>query len=348
MDNKYPITKLPSRLKDILNKEGALLKPKKITPPDKPEEPSYKQIDSYPYGAIGIFIGVLFLLISDGDENFMFAGVVVLIIASIRMLINHLSKNHKQNYNYREKEEYREHLKSYQDDYNSYLKNHERNQYLFKLYENLDYTSLRKEYAIDYLKFSEDFHDLDYVDNTKGIIEDQIYNYFKQHFPSKIHRTMSVFFDYYTGENDAYFPDMIYFDPRSNLKIDIEIDEPYVATTGEPIHLGYRDSKRDDFFLKNRWVVIRFSEKQAALYPKSCCKELAKLVDKIIPGEEDLKQFESTKDLPLDRSWSYEEAKQMALSRYRETYLNNTQSEFLKHFEYKFEEPGELDDDLPF
>jgi len=34
-------------------------------------------------------------------------------------------------------------------------------------------------------------------------------------------------------------PDFIFYDPVSKLKIDIEIDEPYVLTTGEPIHYDY-------------------------------------------------------------------------------------------------------------
>lgn len=119
-----------------------------------------------------------------------------------------------------------------------------------------------------------------------------------------------------------YAPDFIYADSKLNLHIDIEIDEPYIYHTGEPIHFkGYwKDEKRNQFFLDRGWVVIRFSEEQVLRHPKSCCKTIATVISAVLQNEVPLTPFQDVPDLNLVPQWTEMEAEQMAKSRLRDRY----------------------------
>ena len=57
--------------------------------------------------------------------------------------------------------------------------------------------------------------------------------------------------------------------PGVNLRIDIELDEPYDLRDFIPRHYleDRSDSQRDNLMLQAGWVVVRFAEKQAATEP---------------------------------------------------------------------------------
>ncbi|MBD2181009.1 PDDEXK family nuclease [Aerosakkonema funiforme] len=107
------------------------------------------------------------------------------------------------------------------------------------------------------------------------------------------------------------------------LSIDIEIDEPYVGNTKEPHHCtdNGKDDIRNQFFLKGNWTVIRFSEKQVVLYPKSCCKVIASVIARVTGDRTYFAQLLSIPDLPPDPMWTTREAKRWAKENYRQTYL---------------------------
>lgn len=109
----------------------------------------------------------------------------------------------------------------------------------------------------------------------------------------------------------------------SGLSIDIEIDEPYVGNTKEPHHCtdSAKDDIRNQFFLKGNWTVIRFSEKQVVLYPKSCCKVIASVIARVTSDRTYLTQLQSIPDLPPDPMWTTHRAKKWAKENYRQTYL---------------------------
>jgi len=88
----------------------------------------------------------------------------------------------------------------------------------------------------------------------EGWAEAHFCNYLNRHFSGKIHRKLTLQipdFDY------PYTPDFAYIDQGLNLRIDIEIDEPYVYHTGKPTHYveSSKDSKRNNFFINKGWVV---------------------------------------------------------------------------------------------
>ena len=108
-----------------------------------------------------------------------------------------------------------------------------------------------------------------------------------------------------------YTPDFAYVDPENNwLSIDIEIDEPYTPRQYSnnsqliPTHYIGQDDERNYFFQEHDWYVIRFSERQVILYPKSCCKVIAKLIYEITGNESVLRQFDKIPDLQPEPLWT--------------------------------------------
>jgi very-short-patch-repair endonuclease len=109
----------------------------------------------------------------------------------------------------------------------------------------------------------------------------------------------------------------------SGLSIDIEIDEPYVGHTKEPHHCidQGKDEIRNEFFISNNWVVIRFSEKQVVKYPYRCCKVIAQAIAKVTGDYTFRSRLQNTPDLPVEPMWNIKQAKKWAKLDYRKTYL---------------------------
>ncbi len=93
--------------------------------------------------------------------------------------------------------------------------------------------------------------------------------------------------------------------------MDIEIDEPYVLNTGEPIHFDYCkkytkfridrtyqsiDAYRNSLFQMHGWFVVRFTEEQVFNHSEACCKFLSQIIFLITEDFNFFKQVED--DLP--------------------------------------------------
>ena len=160
----------------------------------------------------------------------------------------------------------------------------------------------------------------------KGMSESYFYSYLKSYFPNNIYIDKALLKEGYSEEY-YYYPDFVYYDSDWNIYIDIEIDEPYDKQYRKPRHyIGFsKEQVRNNFFLENNWIVIRFSEEQVVKFPNSCCKKIAEIISKFNPlifTEElksiELKSIDSLKEMPR---WSSEDAKKMAENHYREKYL---------------------------
>jgi hypothetical protein len=163
----------------------------------------------------------------------------------------------------------------------------------------------------------------------KGVTENYFYQYLKKYFGEKIKTDLTIK-DELTRSKEirTYLPDYVYFDP-DGLIIDIEIDEPYVGHNGEPIHYEGIDVYRDNFFIENNWIVIRFAEEQIIKQPEECCFFIAQAINEITNNDEHIKLF-IKQNIPTPiRQWSKEEAHKLAFNRYRNKYLNITLQEKL-------------------
>lgn len=117
---------------------------------------------------------------------------------------------------------------------------------------------------------------------------------------------------------DLYRCDFLYYDKEKSLMIDIEIDEPYVENT--PInYMNFGNQKRDSQLSYNGVIVMRFSEKQIIETPEGCCRQIEKIIKKVIPN-----YVELIEDYNIERTtfWTKSEASKLIDENYRKSYLN--------------------------
>ena len=81
------------------------------------------------------------------------------------------------------------------------------------------------------------------------------------------------------GRYTPYEPDIVLYDEKINLYIDVEIDEPYDGYSRLVTHITEGgDVIRDRFFKESGWVVVRFSEKQVHLSSAECIRFLENVI----------------------------------------------------------------------
>ncbi len=153
----------------------------------------------------------------------------------------------------------------------------------------------------------------------QGWSEAKFGNHLKRYFPGKIHTGLTLCIPDF---DHPYTPDFAYTDSSLNLHIDIEVDEPYVYGSGNPTHFAeaWKDNKRNNFFIDKGWIVIRFSEEQVVRWPGSCCKTVAQAIAQVTGDSSMLNQFANIPDLQPIRQWTEGEAREMAVSGYRDQY----------------------------
>ena len=119
-----------------------------------------------------------------------------------------------------------------------------------------------------------------------------------------------------------YEPDIAIIEKseKYNLRIDIEIDEPYAGLTRQATHyIGCGDYTRDMNLVSAGWIVVRFNEEAIVKNPDGCLSFIAQIIEGIIPS---YRRPEYMKCSGVTyRRWSEIEAKMMAANAYRESYL---------------------------
>lgn len=129
-----------------------------------------------------------------------------------------------------------------------------------------------------------------------------------------------------TGKNTRPFePDIAMISKVStkNIRIDVEIDEPYAGISRQATHCKGDDFQRDTYFIDRGWIVVRFSEYQAHKQEKLCLLYLAKLIKSIDPDfvvPESLKAYQAVEDEPV---WDILQAQKWEKEKYREKYLGH-------------------------
>ena len=156
-------------------------------------------------------------------------------------------------------------------EYKTELANHLKK--IEELNKDENVNAYRNELTRQYFKSSSE-PDILQREVNRGKYEELFFNHLSRHFCSIIYNNLQLgYFEY------AYVSDFTYCSVLQNIYIDIEIDEPYVMSTGEPIHFVGKDNSRDLYFNNQGWSVIRFSEKQVAKYPNKCCEQLEILIN---------------------------------------------------------------------
>jgi hypothetical protein len=156
--------------------------------------------------------------------------------------------------------------------------------------------------------------------NQKGFKEYDFFNQIKTQIPqieitNNVHMVIPNF-------NKPYEPDIVLFDKRLNLYIDIEIDEPYDGYYRYPTHYIHpeeevkRDNIRDLFFTESGWIVIRFTEKQVHCQTNECIDYIKNVLNSIYN-----KEFDTEVKCIKENQWDYNQSIQWQKAFYREKYL---------------------------
>lgn len=132
-----------------------------------------------------------------------------------------------------------------------------------------------------------------------------------------------------SNNNAYYYPDFLIIE--DGLFIDIEIDEPYIGDTKEPIHYLREDNlsvdeDRDNWLKSEGFEIIRFTEEQVLLETNACITLLKNFLAEVKNGR-NTRQYNNVQ---VHKRWTKEDAVEYAEQNYRDTYLTkvfpNTQS----------------------
>ena len=107
-------------------------------------------------------------------------------------------------------------------------------------------------------------------------------------------------------------PDLVILvEGHPDVRIAVEIDEPYNPCTREPQHyLTCGDDYRDGLLTRLGWIVVRFAERQVWKHHKACADYLIELLKTHVPGLALPKLSEEP--LPPVKRWTKMEAQKMA------------------------------------
>jgi len=189
----------------------------------------------------------------------------------------------------------------------------------------------------------------------KGISENYFSIHLNKYFPANIYIDIGLWIN--VGNlKTTLKPDFLFYEPKFNFHLAIEIDEPYIWDTGEPIHyiaesddkfnitdydtitvdnfnyekdslidpmaMPFEDYHRSVLILQQGWFLIRFSERQTILYPDECCKFIYESLPDFIKTSYNIIFNRIPNILPENR-WSEVEAREFSSKKYRNEYLSS-------------------------
>ncbi|SOS47194.1 conserved hypothetical protein [Tenacibaculum dicentrarchi] len=352
----YPQILIPNEVISIKN-----LTPKIPSPPEKPKFPERKipkkpiEVDK----GSGIGNAFIILLILFGGGGILASIKIdlggIMILLGIYLGFYWIFKWNKiQNERERDYNKYKSELQEY-----NYLKNNSEKIYQNEIqsYKNSILPKYSKEFEkyntlisnIKSDRYLSNFRNkklIKYFENstkpkkinlkyTKGVSEDYFLLYLNKYFKDIVYTNNCIYDENFNGI--PYNPDFLIIEPELNIHIDIEIDEPYIGKNGKPIHfIDGNDNYRNDFFLKNRWIIIRFAEVQIIKYPKLCCEIIQSTIN-AIKSTNGFNENKIKQKIENFNCWNKDEANRLAYTRFRNKYLPNDLIEILNTEEMELE-----------
>lgn len=92
--------------------------------------------------------------------------------------------------------------------------------------------------------------------------------------------------------NYDWSPALTYIDPQLNVHIAIE-----VVSAADQATTVRQNDLAEHFLLNSGWIMIKFAQEQIVQNPEACCKEFAKLLDRLSLDPSVLPQFADISDL---------------------------------------------------
>lgn len=286
---------------------------------------------------LGIVVFYVFMVGGTGIPAFVFGAFLVLVLVSmvwIPIIIIPIKKKEKYNNESSKKrltqyladlKDYIIRLETYKIAWDKYEKDlHEYNDAIQQKKRNPIIEKIRQN-AYEKVNRAISFRELTYdeISNVKKgraecLFYNEMLNYYTHDFPFDIYINVKI--ESTQDKGNVYFPDFLLCSNDGKIKniyYDIEIDEPYVQSTGEPIHCEDMDCSRDDFFSDNDIIVIRFAESQIFQYPYACARYIIELHKNIISMSDRPKLVRC--GFKVER-WSRELSIEWSKIHYRDTY----------------------------
>lgn len=129
-----------------------------------------------------------------------------------------------------------------------------------------------------------------------------------------------------TGKNTRPFePDISIIEKGQdkNIRIDIEIDEPYAGLSRQPTHCNGEDFMRDTYFVDRGWIVVRFSEIQVHTQEAKCLNFIAQILNNIDSNFTIPSDLLTPTNLKSEKVWDIVQAHKWEKEKYREKYLKH-------------------------
>jgi len=310
---QYPVIQYPDSFKSLISSYPTL--PKEPEKPSKPQKPNMP-VSNDSLGCSGLLLipAVIFLFYSFNQTALLIPAIVAFIFILIYTLNSSVSSDDKA------KEKYENDLKAYNISLVKYKTELERYPSDYDEWYTESLIMSSSEFIEDYRLFRirEHFR-VNTLPKTSessvkaGVTEQFFLEYLNIAFGSNVLSQQEV-----VTVKGRYYPDFVITDHHRKVYIDVEIDEPYVGSTGEPIHYFNIDQKRNIIFSQLNWVVIRFAEEQIIRQPLECCE----LIKKVLSHLEVYSQIDNSQStVQKVNIWSFKEASSMAFRRYRHSYL---------------------------
>ena len=354
----YPVVKIPYALGSLLS--GNLPVPPVVPAPKSPQQPNEPlkpNLEKVPENflldfvgkgllTIGVFCILICIIALFSGEGMEFGailttlaflgvgGVMVNIVESNKNTIieknNQVEKKYEvalNDYKYVRLPSYQKEFLDFQQKQQEHINSKKQHEEELLRQTNQVYFKAKQQQLIENILLQSTKPLRNTRQTRRGVSEDSFSIYLNKYFGERIITGVSLAFN--DESINPYVPDFVLFNKELNLYVDIEIDEPYIGATGEPIHyIESNDSYRDVFFNGNNWIVIRFSEQQIANLPEYCCNEIGKAVNKIKPT---YSWVNETLSLSPEKMWTKDQAISMALRRSRNTYLTSALAEEVKY-----------------
>ena len=331
-----PIVHYPKSYEKILAGEPRLPnKPIAPTPPKSPEEFKAKSSDN---GCqMILFIPSILVLMYALSNTKVLLPAIVLFLVSLFLLFTSKWDNESSDQKYEEQKSLHPSLmRKYQLELEAYNK-------LIDEYETNCLIMTSPQFAVDYRStvFKSDFKVKKLPTSAEkfvktGVSESFFHVYLVKQFGNNVLVNQVL-----ETSKGSFYPDFVIVDRANQLYIDVEIDEPYVGSTGDPIHHETsNDYKRNEIFTELNWLVIRFAEEQIIKQPQECCQFILSVMQQFPLLK---KEDGSSSGVQQLNVWSHAEANRMAFRKYRHSYLPYDLQDKL-HYE-TFEEGGHLFDE---
>lgn len=156
----------------------------------------------------------------------------------------------------------------------------------------------------------------------RGYMEARFEEMLREHFASDLLDVIGDANILLTDGCRPYEPDIAIVEKgeKYNLRIDIEIDEPYAGLTRQATHyIGCGDYTRDMNLTSAGWIVVRFNEEAIVKNHEACLSYIAQIIEEAIPSYKRPEHLRCNH--LIYKRWSEIEAKIMAANKYRESYL---------------------------